>query len=90
MITINSKNQLKEIAKMLGVRNDWHEPDEQEVTAKVIGKHLDNAGFYGLDCGLPNKNQELCVVIYQDKKPVAEIDIATLLAFACDTYDGFE
>jgi len=87
MISINSKEELKRLAKDLGVRGDWHEPDEQGVTANVIGKIL-NAGFYGLNCSLPNKNQELCVVLYQDKKPVAEIDLATLLAFACDTYEG--
>lgn len=26
-----------------GVREDWHEPDNQNISARIIGRHLDNA-----------------------------------------------
>jgi hypothetical protein len=89
MITITSKKQLLDLAKELGVRDDWHEPDEQEVTAKVFGKSFNNAGFYGIECHISTEQKELYVVLYKDEKPVGEIALATLFAFACDTYSGF-
>jgi hypothetical protein len=90
MITITSKRQLKDLAKQLGVRDDWHEPDEQNIEAKVFGKIFDNAGIYGLSLDIPTEQKEIYVVLYQNKKPVAEIDLATLFAFACDTYFGWQ
>jgi len=101
---ICTQDELKLLAKWLGVRDDWHEPDESGVTAEVHGVHLDNAGFWGShelemrandttgtyrgrtgeDC------MEFWVTILKDGKPVAEIDLATLFAFACGTYDGRE
>jgi len=45
---INTWHELIALAKVLGVRDDWHEPDEQDVTARVFGKNFDNAGFWGL------------------------------------------
>ena len=89
MITITYKKQLLDLAKKLGVRDDWHEPDEEDVSAKVFGEKFDNAGFYGLDAVFNNLiKTELFVVLYHEDKPVAQIALATLFAFACDTYDG--
>ncbi len=64
---------------LLQVRDSWHEPDEQDVKAKVTGKTFDNAGF-------PDKidsvRPELNVVLYKGKEPVARINLATLFAYA--------
>ena len=77
---VTSIGQLKALAKELGVRDDWHEPDEQEVDAVVHGNTFDNAGF----------EYEKHVIIKKDGEPVARINLATLLAFACDKYKGFD
>lgn len=88
---IHTQAELREVAASLGVRGDWHEPDEQGVNADVHGDHLDNAMGPQLDeddsCG------ELNVVIYKDVEgepgssdAVAVVNLATLLAFACDAH----
>jgi hypothetical protein len=46
MEIIQTRQQLVELAKTLGVRADWHEPDEQGITADVEGGTFDNAGFW--------------------------------------------
>lgn len=47
MKRINSKEKLIELAKALGVRHDWHEPDEQSLTTvELRGNNFDNAGFW--------------------------------------------
>lgn len=87
MLKINSKEELKDFAKQYGLRPDWHEPDEESIDAKVKGKIFDNAGFWGVDFD-PKPfgiTPEMSVVLYHKNKPVAEINLATLFAFACDT-----
>lgn len=89
-IRINSRRKLQRLARELRVRPDWHEPDEQEVTAIVRGDDFDNAGFWGhnpdgsLDT-YGDGRQEFWVELLQDGKPVAEINLATLLAWASET-----
>lgn len=46
MRIIQTRAQLIELARELSVRGNWHEPDEQGVTARVEGGKLDNAGFW--------------------------------------------
>lgn len=70
---IRTKKELQELATKLGVRSDWHEPDEQEVEAVVIGFNFDNAG---------SPDEEI-VIIRKSRKIVGEINLATLLAIAC-------
>lgn len=89
--------ELRELAKQLQVRKDWHEPDEQEVTASVFGGSFDNAGFWGDEeyitwvrrYGRPRADRgiEMYVSIQQDGKVIAEVNLATLFAFACG-YEG--
>lgn len=75
--------ELDAIARRLGVRADWHEPDEQDVHAQSVTKpqlavtdgSFDNAGHSTL---------EQMVLLYQDRVPVAEVALATLFAWACD------
>lgn len=106
---IHTKAELKQLAQELGVRPDWHEPDEQGLDAFVYGGSFDNCGNWGLqhfaDRGYhamlclwnPQKEIgagtigdferfiEMFVVLYKDDKAIAEINLATLFAFACDT-----
>lgn len=62
---INTRDELKALAAELGVRPDWHEPDERGVNALVSGHMLDNAGFWGTGGTgtLPSAYQELWVTI---------------------------
>jgi len=61
---IKSRAELLDLAHRLGVRTDWHEPDEQELTATLNGLlfgegqtvtvtangvSFDNAGFWPLE-----------------------------------------
>jgi len=83
---IRSKEQLQELAKRLGVRSDWHEPDEQGLEAVIFGKGLDNAmgSGYGVTKALePDQDGEMNVVLLKDGEPCAAINLAWLLAWAC-------
>ena len=94
MKLINSAKELNELAKELRVRPDWHEPDEQEVNARIIGSHLDNA--MGADPDADEKVDvshypdgsvrtlhwgEYNVVITKEGKDVAVVNLAELLAW---------
>lgn len=87
--------ELAGVARQLGVRTDWHEPGEQNVSAYAAGTHLDNAmppaTWYPRirpphDC---EPHAELYVMISQQKdgnyEPVAiaAVLVADLLAWAC-------
>lgn len=86
------RDDLVALRKKLQLRADWHEPDEREVTAIPYGYDFDNAGHWGTDTRFEMERQgragsvERYVVIFQDGKPAAEVNLATLFAFAT----GFE
>ena len=94
MKKINNAKELNELAKELRVRPDWHEPDEQEVNARIIGSHLDNA--MGADPDADEKVEvmhdpdgsvrilhwgEYNVVITKKGKDVAVVNLAELLTW---------
>lgn len=86
---ITERAELVELARELGVRGDWHEPDEQEVSATVSGGRFDNAGFWpASDVSVQRypEVEELSVTLLRDGKPVAHVNLATLFAWAtgCD------
>lgn len=88
---IENRSELVALAQRLKVRSDWHEPDEQDVDAEIVGDHLDNA--MGADGGASEELRlkgEFVVVIKQGSKPVARVNLASLLAMACDTFLGYE
>lgn len=60
-------------------RADWHEPDEQEISAIVIGRTLDNA--FG-DTVMDGDDGEFNVVLFHYGEPVCVRNLATLLAEA--------
>jgi hypothetical protein len=94
---INTQWELQNLAMELGVRPNWHEPDEQEVTARFYGTSFDNAGFWGGDelahrvklraegIELTNDSLEMWVALFKDGERVAEVNLATLFAIACGT-----
>ena len=86
MIDDNQKEKKKELIefkKKHGMRDSWHEPDEQGITARVTGIHFDNA------MGESTQGEELVVVLYRNcgvHGPYEEmrINLATLLAIASE------
>ena len=92
MKRIRQREQLATLADTLGVRPDWHEPDEQEVTATMYGSHFDNAGFWGDEPWASSNDRgeitEQYVVLRQAGTPVAAVNLATLFAWAADVSAG--
>lgn len=82
MRRINTKKDLKALARQLQVRPDWHEPDEQDVTAEVHGTDFDNAGFWPEEYA--SGHAEMHVIISQGGKPVAAVNLATLFSWAAE------
>lgn len=80
MITIKTKKELLELKKIFQVRDDWHEPDEQDLTAKCVGNKFDNAGF--------DDEKHIVLSWGQGTKIEYRINLATLLALATDHEDG--
>lgn len=85
MKLIQTRDELRELAKDLGVRPDWHEPDEQGVTAVVYGHQFDNAGFWPLD-GIYTRAEilEQHAVLIRSGVAVAAVNLATLFAWASE------
>lgn len=79
---ITSRQELVELAGELRVRSDWHEPDEQGVTASVYGDTFDNAGFWPQNRGSAYVYDEKYVTIKKDGIAVADVNLATLFAWA--------
>jgi hypothetical protein len=82
---LDSAQELAALAGNLGLRPDWHEPDEHGVTATVHGTDFDNTGFWGtgqipVRAGTPG--EELWVELSQHGEPAAEVNLATLFAWA--------
>lgn len=86
MKRINSRAELVKLADELGMRPDWHEPDERNVTAEVYGMSFDNAGFWADGRSDGKRYEEMYVELRRDGKPVAAVNLATLFAWAT----GFE
>lgn len=87
MRKIESRKELIALADELGVRKDWHEPDEQGVEVVVKGNVFDNAGFWPRGVyyapGAEFDGTEKYAVIKQNGKPIAAVNLATLFAMAC-------
>lgn len=83
-LKIIKKSQLVALAELLGMRKDWHEPDEQDVTVEVKGVSFDNAGFWPQSY---SSGEEFHVVIKQDGEEIATVNLATLFAWATGLED---
>lgn len=94
---IHTREDLRKFAVKHGLRPDWHEPDEQDVSAKVVGTILDNAfGARGHDkvdvvrSYMPPTSysdawdgHEIRVVL-KGEGETAIVNLATLLAWASE------
>lgn len=73
---IDNPETLEAVRKMLGARDDWHEPDEQDLTIRA-GGDWDN--FDNAFCD----TSEAHVVIVDPTGREFGINVANLLAWAC-------
>lgn len=78
---VNDRAELIALARVLGVRSNWHEPDEQSVEAHVLGSGFDNAGFWPLETGREAVT-ELYVALTWHYTTVAYVNLANLFAWA--------
>jgi len=98
MEIITTREQFRALAKRLGVRHDWHEPDEQSLTARVEGRTFDNAGFWPEWSGggaelhvifslLPDEVGHDCpdCTCSAPAEDVAAVNLATLCAWASES-----
>lgn len=86
---IASPQDLAEFASTHGLRHDWHEPDESNINARIIGTHLDNAmgsttRFEHADWGgefnvVLTRMDETDRALQED---LAVVNLATLLSWA--------
>ncbi len=66
-----------------GCRDDMHEPDEQGLSARVVGSHLDNAfGDHISGEFLEKGYQELVVILNRDDGRAEKFNLASLIALA--------
>lgn len=65
--------ELAALADQLGLRADWHEPDEVNVRALTTGLRFNNSG---------NTSLEQLVILYRDDEPIAQVTLVDLFAWA--------
>ena len=78
---LRSVEELKSFMNDYSVPDDWHEPDNSGIDARIIGSHLDNA--MGDTMTLEHESfGEYNVVFTFEGDDVAVINLATLLHYA--------
>lgn len=85
MKRIITRSDFVALAKELGVRDDWHEPDEQGVEVQVRGMSFDNAGTWPhVKDGhiVPREIVEKYLIIRQHGEDKATVNLTTLCAWA--------
>lgn len=85
MLRITDRSQLVALARELGTRKDWHEPDEQGLTASLFGTTFDNAGFWASADYRDLGYEEIHVILYKNDHAVAAVNLATLFAWAAES-----
>lgn len=70
------------LATELGVRENWQEPDEQGLTLEFNGKVFGCDGIWGHKMAIAPDSLEQYVTIRKDDKPIAEVNMATLMSWA--------
>lgn len=73
---IKTRKELMDLQNVFGLRDDWHEPDEQDVTAKFVDGQFDNANAYSTHGG------EQTIILKQGKKEIGRVNLAMLFAWA--------
>jgi len=89
------RDKLRDFMTAANTRDDFHEPDEQEVTAVLVGRTLDNAmGDEQMpdDSSYPevmdgrHEYREKCIELRIDKIPICRLNLASLLALAANKW----
>lgn len=82
---------LASFASAHGLRHDWHEPDESNISARIIGKHLDNAMGSTTRHEHADWGGEFNVVLTrmdeeerEIQEDLAVVNLATLLSWAAE------
>jgi hypothetical protein len=87
---VDSQKSLVALRDSLGVRPDWHEPDEAEVSVAVVSPKSEGGGNYNLvqtkirrfDNAFSDKT-EAHIVIYKEGKVAGRVNLAYLFSLAC-------
>lgn len=74
---IMDREAFRAFKREYGLRDDWHEPDEQGIDAKVMGAHFDNSGF-------PEIEMQVLFIKRENggESWVARVNLANLCAWA--------
>jgi len=84
-IRLDNREELAYFANEVGTRLDWHEPDEQNLTALHFGRSFDNAGFWGDSADAYQATvSEQHIVLYVREYPMVSVNLATLFAWATE------
>lgn len=73
---IRDPETLEAVRKMLGARDDWHEPDEQDITIRA-GGDWDN-----FDNAMGNASEAHVIIVGPTGREFG-VNVANLLAWAC-------
>lgn len=75
--------QLRDFATRHEIRDDWHEPDCRDVSAVVVGDHLDNAmGSEIVPELIKTARHEFVVVLRHESGDSCTLNLAAVLALA--------
>lgn len=69
---LNNKEDLVQFANEYDLRADWHEPDEEGISAFVVGNQFDNADI----------EKDMGLILVKNGKPIAVVNLALLCAWA--------
>jgi hypothetical protein len=69
---LNNKEDLVQFANEYDLRADWHEPDEEGISAFVVGNQFDNADI----------EKDMGLILVKNGKPIAFVNLALLCAWA--------
>lgn len=79
----NTAEKLVKWARDHKVRDDWHEPDEQGLSARVVGQKLDNAfGDSGFVLDDDVDPVEMLVILRDGEGKTLRVNLASVLALA--------
>jgi len=75
---------IRAFAKRHSLRDDWHEPDEQGITVKVIGSSFDNAFGSSLHEFEGKQMEKVVIVEHKESGDKLIVNLASLLALAAE------
>jgi hypothetical protein len=80
-----TRDKIRAFAQAHQIRPNWHEPDEQEVKAEVVGNHLDNAGGDDVYDDAIEQGWQEFVVRLSGPHGSIDVNLASLLAIAAQS-----